>query len=220
MKRVIRKSIFETNSSSMHAICIRNNVRHRYTPVEIAKDVHVYSDGKIFLGSDSLNFERYPFQMLFSLFDKCRYAIAVFGEERYSEIRDIFCEAYNAAEKELPSELKSETICSDFDIPEAWNDQDELYYGYVDHQSKGLLGRFLSERQLSLREFLINPKYMIVVDGDEYGDFKKYMEAGLIKGVDKVVYPRTSDDPDIQEWFEEQRSAQIRNSDLSGGRDE
>ena len=182
MKRVIRYGVFETNSSSMHAICIRENVAEQYTPAEITGHVCVYNDGTAALPHAEQSFGRAPFEMLFSLYDKCRYAIAAFGEQGYPEIRDIFTEAYNDARKKLPNVMKSEPECIGFDI-EDWDDPDEQYYGNIDHQSQGLLEQFLKNKNISLKEFLLNPKYMIVIDGDEYNDLDRYKSAGLINGI-------------------------------------
>ena len=52
--------------------------------------------------------------------------------------------------------------------------------GVIDHQSSGLLTGFLKSKGISLEEFLTNKKYVIVIDGDEYCTFEKYMKSGLI----------------------------------------
>lgn len=48
--------------------------------------------------------------------------------------------------------------------------------GWIDHQSLGLFESFLDKRKLSLREFLTNKRYIILVDGDE-----SYITGSLIK---------------------------------------
>ena len=48
--------------------------------------------------------------------------------------------------------------------------------GLIDHQSVGLFERFLEKRKLSLREFLTNKRYVVLVDGDE-----SYITGSLIK---------------------------------------
>lgn len=59
-----------------------------------------------------------------------------------------------------------------------WKDYD--YFGYVDHQSSGLLEGFLKKNNITLKEFLFNKKYIVIVDGDEYCMFDKAKESGLI----------------------------------------
>lgn len=48
--------------------------------------------------------------------------------------------------------------------------------GWIDHQSVGLFESFLDKRKISLREFLTNKRYVILVDGDEC-----YITGSLIK---------------------------------------
>lgn len=59
-----------------------------------------------------------------------------------------------------------------------WKDYD--YFGYVDHQSSGLLQGFLEKENITLKEFLFNKKYIVIIDGDEYCMFDKAKESGLI----------------------------------------
>lgn len=56
----------------------------------------------------------------------------------------------------------------------------EDYYGYVDHQSSGLLEGFLKKNNITLKEFLFNKKYIVIIDGDEYNTFGKACKAGII----------------------------------------
>lgn len=61
---------------------------------------------------------------------------------------------------------------------------DEEYYepafGGIDHQSHGMLTNFLAKYDVSLKEFLTNRRYRIVVDGDEYHEWERMKESGLI----------------------------------------
>lgn len=52
--------------------------------------------------------------------------------------------------------------------------------GCIDHQSAGRLRCFLKEKGISLKEFLTNKKYIIVVDSDELNDWDDYVELGVI----------------------------------------
>lgn len=61
----------------------------------------------------------------------------------------------------------------------------ENYYevpaiGMIDHQSMGLLKGFLKNEGISLKEFLTNKKYVIIIDGDEYDYWERYKRSGLI----------------------------------------
>lgn len=57
---------------------------------------------------------------------------------------------------------------------------EEPVYGYVDHQSVGMLDKFLEEEGISLIEFITNRKYSVIIDGDEYCFFDKAKESGLV----------------------------------------
>lgn len=52
--------------------------------------------------------------------------------------------------------------------------------GYVDHESADLLRSFLEKKDITLEEFLINKKYCVVIDGDEYCEWEKMKETALI----------------------------------------
>ena len=52
--------------------------------------------------------------------------------------------------------------------------------GMIDHQSSGLLKKFIKKKGITLKEFLTNKKYVIVIDGDEYCDWKRYKKSGII----------------------------------------
>lgn len=185
MKRVVRSSVFETNSSSMHSICINNGDTGNPFP-----DYEFYvsdKDGTIKIyDSDELYFGRYPFALLATVYDKTKYAIASYGKERFEEIQDIFADAYNA--------INRETYFSEFDMPKkTWDwetgkdlDTPVVEYGNIDHQSYGLLDRFLKKHKVTLKEFITNPKYVVVIDGDEYYTFQKYKALGLLPTLEVV----------------------------------
>lgn len=67
--------------------------------------------------------------------------------------------------------------------------------GTIDHQSMGLLKNFLKYRHISLREFLTNKRYNIIIDGDEYNDWDRYKASGIIN-LDYITeeYGRSSED--------------------------
>lgn len=54
------------------------------------------------------------------------------------------------------------------------------YYGYVDHQSSGLLEEFLKSENITLVDFLRNRKYVVIISGDEYCDWDELKYSGLI----------------------------------------
>jgi len=63
-------------------------------------------------------------------------------------------------------------------IEEVWFDVPE--FGTIDHQSMGLLKRFLKDNDLSLEDYLVRKDIVVVIDGDEYCELDNLIECGLI----------------------------------------
>lgn len=79
--------------------------------------------------------------------------------------------------------------------------------GTIDHQSAGMLKNFLKENNVSLKEFLTNKKYIIVIDGDEYNELEKLMKSGILdKNNITQIYTTSDDDIEYQEWLKEQEN--------------
>ena len=54
---------------------------------------------------------------------------------------------------------------------------DKPYTGYVDED---ILGRFLEKENITIEEFLINKRYVVIQDGDEYCYWQDIKDTGLI----------------------------------------
>jgi hypothetical protein len=180
MKRVIRRGVFETNSSSMHSIVVTKN--------DVVKKGYFdyYSspcNKKISLTwSDDIEFERSPFEILATAIEKFYYAVASFlGGATYEHLLDDnepdeYLKEMMASFDSLASSIFED--CNGVDYP----DKLDCYsLGHVDHESCGLLKHFLEIENISLEEFIKNPKYIVVIDGDEYCVFNSMKKAGLIK---------------------------------------
>ncbi len=237
MKITVRNNVWETNSSSMHAIAVMKN-DEEYTPEEIMCDIYVNKKGVWDLGYDRFDLEygRYPFRILTSFADKVKYAAASDGGY-YMGTYDTVSERITALEELVKSicpvikEIewpKTEVDAfydqdgNDLDYDDvrygsygdneygyyyvkddkkypAVRDEDHVmeldFYGYVDHQSMGLLKNFLIKERITLKEFLLKKKYIVVIDGDEYCDWAKYKNARIIN-VDLIdhEYPPEIDD--------------------------
>ena len=173
----IRNGCFETNSSSSHAMIM---MKEDQPLPQMFEPNHRVSNGKLLIWSDNLEFGRTPFDVL----TDC-YAIASYGEDGFEEIEALLYKRI-AGLKEI----------------EFWG-HETVYskYGYVDHQSNGLLQAFLEEHNISLEEFIFNDRYMVVIDGDEYRVFNNMLEVGLINeseiSVIKGVYDDEYKDPQL-----------------------
>jgi len=74
-------------------------------------------------------------------------------------------------------------------IEEAWFDVPK--FGEIDHQSAGLLKRFLKDNNLSLEDYLVRKDVVVIITGDEYSTLSDMFECGLINK-DSIVlqFPR------------------------------
>ena len=168
--RPIRNGVFETNSSSMHSLVIKKNGGY-YTNEEMQESLWLDRDGTWDIwNEDKITFGRHPFNCLATFEGKVRYAIASLCgyrkdcKEQFEKIEDIVLEVL--------------WDCTGIKLPERhWSENGELSYGYVDED---ILTPFLEKENISLREFLTNKKYVVIVDGDEYCIWDSMKEAGII----------------------------------------
>jgi len=258
MKRVIRSSCFETNSSSMHSVVVTKS-KEKVTPDNVLWDrnnpdiddgVYLWN-GKWELRDVEDGFGRYPFRFLTSFEDKFKYALCEYLGDMYEDDphwEETISQFYEIAEELIPGfkdfDFRTKEIdiyldADGNDIPhckliyKGWDEEKKrtVYYyrdkndnphdavfdeenyleipdiGMIDHQSMGLLKNFLKEKDITLKEFLTNKKYIIVIDGDEYCDFERYMKSGLInKDFITEIYDTTAENMDYKKWLEEQKN--------------
>lgn len=232
MKRQIRYGIFESNSSSSHCLLITKNDKvlakedfhHENESWDENKEYLYIHKGKLTsVWDNDLYFGRSPFELLTSVEDKTRYALASFcgdysghtDEQKVNYYNEIL-EALNSVlpeleEIELPTkiiriytdlegkELPEEEVYTNYEVskesamrhfykrdgkkhPAKLSDQ---YYETpniqgVDHQSSGLLKSFLEKHNISIKDFLLNKKYIVVIDGDEYNAWSEFKRSGLV----------------------------------------
>lgn len=172
----VRSNTFETNSSSSHSIVLLNKLgldEKEYFKCWLNKNglFEIWN-------CEDLEFGRYPFSILSTFADKVRYAIACYGKSRFEEIEDL-CIKYATPKYYDYYDIEAIDYCTGIKLPnDEW--KDEKYYGGIDHQSMGLLDNTLNKLGITLEEFLINPRYVVIIDGDEYQIFDKMFECGII----------------------------------------
>lgn len=178
----IRNGCFETNSSSSHAMIMMKEDKpfsQTFNP-----DRWLFN-GTIVIWGDDLEFGRTPFEVLTDWFHRMCYAIASYGKDGFEEIESLLYKRIDGLKEIEFSNYETEYS----------------KYGYVDHQSDGLLQAFLKEHNISLEDFIFNDRYMVVIDGDEYRVFKDMLDAGLINKPDieviKGVYGDEYKDPQL-----------------------
>lgn len=182
----IRTGTFETNSSSSHSLVIAPKAYtevYSYMKNEIP-DYRV-DDGVFYLGRyGGLYFGRFPFQVLYTMEDKIRYAYACFEYDVEKRVELI----------ELIKKLNPKiTRVSEFEYK---YDEDRYLewvaegkpnddYFYVEHPSVGTdeayLQIWMKQYNFTLEEFITNPHYVVIVDGDEYNYFKDMWKLGIVK---------------------------------------
>lgn len=158
MKIQIRQGVFETNSSSMHSLCILNHSDKNI-------DTHtneIDENGTWKFEEGELDFYRYPFRFLHTFEGKVKYAIANY-ESNYESIILIS----DIVKKYNPNFVRFEFAKSHGRIDTGGTDD------YA-------LNSWLENNNITLEEFLINPRYAVICDGDEYCTFDKLIDLGLI----------------------------------------
>ena len=172
MKRQIRSSVFETNSSSMHSLVIKKN-GSTYSDDELRKNLYLDRDNMWDIWHDDyLHFGRAPFQCLATFDSKVRYAIASLCNWRDNR-EEVFQEIESVVMEIIPD-------CYGIKLPKmhySWETEDHIYYGSVDED---ILSSFLKNENISLKEFLTNKKYVVIVDGDEYCIWDSLKKSGLV----------------------------------------
>ena len=174
MKRQIRSGVFETNSSSMHSLVIKKSSEY-YTYEEMCDGLWLRKGVWTIYDEDRLTFGRHPFMCLNTFESKVRYAIASLCGWR-SGRAEKFKEIENLVTEIVPD-------CWEIKLPTNWHN-DELCYGCVDED---ILTPFLENENISLKEFLTNKKYVVIVDGDEYCVWEDLKISGLVNldGIEK-----------------------------------
>lgn len=171
MRRQIRRNVFETNSSSMHSLVILKDDR-LLTEDELTDKMYIDKDGTWEIWDKDLYFGRTPFQCLATFESKVRYAIASLCCWRSDEEKKYIFEKIKAIVFEAIPE------CKDVKLPiDNYSEKGKIVYGSVDED---ILSGFLEKNNVELKDFLLNRKYVVVVDGDEYCIYDNLKKIGII----------------------------------------
>lgn len=150
MKTQIRIGVFETNSSSMHSLCVMKN-EGKYTLQEITHDMWLWDDSKtgekncIWMPyKGDLYFGRSPFRALASFSDKWLYACASLVEE-YND--DTYKELLRIVKKYVPTLKKIELPKKCKYIPNKDNEEYNADNYYQEGMTEEELNKFLSDKE-------------------------------------------------------------------------
>ena len=193
--RQIRRSAFETNSSSMHSLVIKKDDHRYYTYEEATSDMWGVDEGILRLEGEDIEFGRAPFETLTTMLGKARYALAAMCQCKNDAVYKEVCEAVRSLVPEF-EDFKLEFITTEYNkhwydeetIKKWWGegnyisvDDKWIAWGYnTGRVDEDILTGFLEQENISIKEFITNKKYIVVVDGDEYCIYKTMKENGLI----------------------------------------
>ena len=159
----IRRNVFETNSSSSHSLAIRSNKLMEelsesiyFTHDEMLDSLFCVKNGEYKSWNDDWYFGRHPFRALDTFELRFQYAYANYchNDDKLNELIGLL--------KEL--------------VPEVTSIKKPKFAGVDDC----CLDSWLSENNISLKEFLVNKKYIVIQDGDEYNIWYDLVKSGLI----------------------------------------
>jgi hypothetical protein len=158
MTKVIRTSMFETNSSSTHSISIQR------LPVNSKQSKLVVKDGvcNIYGGEFGWGLHRYT-----SAEAKASYLMThiMGGLGEKSSPLEIRKAENTSKAKMLKEVIMTETGATQVNFCKEENGFWD--YGYIDHQSDGVAEEaFTSEK--TMRDFIFNPKSILVIDNDNH----------------------------------------------------
>lgn len=201
MKRTIRTGCFETNSSSMHCWIIGNDDNYRDSGWfhQIDDEGYLQIPEKY---SEEDNRFGYGFEVITDAETKALYVLAAYSQDEYecyqpwrdiTQENEIVQEVFEALE-EINPELKGivpavnlkgkAKHCRQSDIKTKYGRFDLVpYWGRINHNSEGVLQAFFRSpwgEDVSIREFILNTKYALVIDSDEDSGLVKLQNAGAL----------------------------------------
>lgn len=185
MKIKIRKGVFETNSSSMHSLVVKKENEY-YTQEEMTERMYLDDNGVWEIwNDDDLHFGRTPFQCLGNFSKKVKYAIASLCGYN-DDAKETFDDIVKLVHEICPA-------CTDIILPTyySYKGNNKTDYGSVEED---ILSDFLAKENITLKEFLSNKKYIVIVDGDEYCIYESMKSCGMIN-IDNIEkeYPNYPD---------------------------
>lgn len=177
-KIAYRSGVFETNSSSMHSLIVMKEVQTPF-PQVANWNKKPTGGGRYVIEVGENDFGRVPLYFLGHPIDKFIYLVA----DKYG----LWCEDNDVARNEFISKMVSRLDgCDGIEyVAKGW--KDEIHYGYVDHQSSGIVWSYLKKINQDPIDFIFDERKIIIIDGDEYGAWGDMKESGLVD-TDNIEY--------------------------------
>lgn len=194
----IRTGAFETNSSSMHSLIIMQGMKEGRPLLCYVSMDEEYADVRY------NDFERYPFYPLNHWLDKAAYYIADRNNCKEEDVDKVVDEVLELVHKHHP---KLRRVNFGIYVTYKWSDEENRFvkekhyieedneywmfdtYGGVDRQSERVVYDALKRKGIGLEEFLFDPKYVVILDGDEYCTFDTLIGSGFVDAsrIEKVT---------------------------------
>lgn len=188
MKQFIRNNTFETNSSSMHSLVIsKESQLYTKDDLNLRYDVEYslkYENGMFYLSTreDDMKFGRFPFSVLKDPIEKLRYYVAYYigtkgDKSKIRTVKRFISKLLNIPYNKI--DITSYNYRCDWCEFEYHSKY--CKYGYVEHNDTGeSVFEYIERNNIKLKDFVFNPNIIVVVDGDEYQEFKKLFQCGII----------------------------------------
>lgn len=189
----IRRHCFETNSSSMHSLVVSKIIKP-YTKEELSlgytdweKEQNKDFDLWYWVNRDEMYYERSPFQVLRTPLEKLRYYVAYtlggYDKPKKEDIKKI--QDFVMKQTGITDRNKIILGKEDEDYTKPKKSRKNTFYGQVCMNDTGEDPmHYVNKHNISMEDLILNPKYTIIVDGDESHLFKSLFEAGIINAED------------------------------------
>lgn len=172
MKQLIRNGTFETNSSSMHSLVVTKSAK-KYPECDLK--LGFYGGKKYNLFSwDTPDMGRAPFKVMRTPRDKLMYYVGWYIGSKHEYDKIPMIKDFISKQINLPVENISIVLDNEID--------DEYYkYPHVYPNDTGEdVFECLEEHNVPFEEFILDPRYTVIIDGDEYREFAQLFDARII----------------------------------------
>ena len=174
--RKIRHNVFETNSSSTHAVCINSSLTFQYTPIKTSENYLVFTGGEYGWEWDKFNDPikkiNYYISYLLTIYSDVTYNYPkkYTNRKNYKQRKKEFYFKLNLLKNVIKNFVKIDNIFIRLNC----NNSSKYYFNvYVDGGSTSLSNKYLNNiinfnNKKELKEFFFNSKYWIVLGNDNY----------------------------------------------------
>ena len=196
----IRRNAFETNSSSMHSLVIVKKPKP-YTMQELSLFAcNSETEFNLFDDRRDAIYERAPYRVLRTPLDKLKYYSAyILGTcnklDKIVEIKNFINQQTGIDQENINLEY------IETHYTRGGKEIEARGYGHVYSNESGEdVFDFVKRKNINWKDLILNPKYIIIVDGDEYQLFKALFDSNIL---DANNFEDISSGPDF--WNDSER---------------